>query len=263
MSKGKNRSFFDDEFDSFSGVGGSGIGTVPTVPYTPCYESHPVLTFGKGKFYGGSCSSPTTTKADIYIGLDSFMKRRKPVYPWSKKKDVGGPIEVLFEITDQHAPSNAKEFQAMITWLTAQLNDGKTVHAGCIGGHGRTGMVVAALANVMLGEKDAIVWARKNYCPKAVETNEQIEFLHQHYDIKKAKIRKSKFSGSTYISGATSPTSSPYAQYYQDNQGKLPLSSDKYRTKGPRDLAANEPEPLVRATYLRTNNKSSMWSRPV
>ena len=39
------------------------------------------------------------------------------------------------------APSNVARFKKLVTWVCTQLQDGKTVHIGCIGGDGRTGEI--------------------------------------------------------------------------------------------------------------------------
>ena len=50
-------------------------------------------------------------------------------------------------------------------------------------------MVLAALARIILDEKDAVTYIRENYCSKAVESSEQINFLFKYYDIKKVEPR--------------------------------------------------------------------------
>ena len=72
------------------------------------------------------------------------------------------------------APANVTRFKKLVTWLCNQLQDGKTVHVGCIGGHGRTGTVISAIVAELLEEKDAIQWVRKHYCKKAVESKAQV-----------------------------------------------------------------------------------------
>lgn len=256
----KNHSFFNDQFDSHYDVGGSGIGT-KFAPYVSCYTTHPVLKIGKGTVYGGSCSSPTTDKADIYIGLDTFMKRQKHHYPWNKKSS-GGPIEVLFKIDDQYAPSDEENFISMIDWLAARLEEGKTIHIGCMGGHGRTGMVLAALVKVVLGEEDAITWVRTHYCKKAVETQVQIKFLNTYFGIKEVEGSKPKESFNPGKKKAKSGT----RKFHQGKQQALLPYDDSFipgtsmlRTKGPRDI---EPvRNLIRAEYLRERNTQSIWAR--
>lgn len=55
---------------------------------------------------------------------------------------------------------------------------GQSVEIGCIGGHGRTGTVLACMA-VLAGVpgKDAADWVWKNYCTKAIESAKQEWFI--------------------------------------------------------------------------------------
>jgi hypothetical protein len=186
--KTKNRDLFD-EYDSAIDGEPYGSKSDKKTTYVRCYESHPVIKLGKGLLYGGSCSHPMIDTADVYVGLDSWMNFKKPKYPWLT--DVEGPEEVFFKISDACAPSDEANFILLIDWLAGKLNDGKSVHVGCIGGHGRTGMVLAALVKVMTGEEDAITWVRQNYCKKVVETKVQVKFLHQRFGIKEVEGSKS------------------------------------------------------------------------
>lgn len=160
--------------------------------YVACYHSHKPMKLvpkdgpmvGSVLFIsGGSCHNPIIKDADVYIGLDANM-RRGLAWPWK------GGVEVEFPITDMNAPTDAETFKALITWTCTQLQEGKKVHVGCIGGHGRTGTFLAALTAELTGEKDAIQYVRKNYCEKAVESVSQIKFLMKHFGVNDATPTK-------------------------------------------------------------------------
>jgi protein-tyrosine phosphatase len=151
-----------------------------------CYESHPKLKIGKGTLCGGSASWPVVKDADVYVALQSGSTSGKVSDPWDPPKVV----EVQYSIQDMHAPTNVSRFKKMITWVCNQLHEGKTVHVGCIGGHGRTGTVFAAIVAEALQEKDAIQFVRKHYCKKAVESKEQVKFLMKHYGVSEAQTTK-------------------------------------------------------------------------
>jgi hypothetical protein len=190
-----NMEMFDEDFDAFRSGNTGKITThhaknVKSPPqakhYPSCYESHPAVPIGPGHVYGGSCGWPKVTDADIYIGLDSSMNFRNPMrYPWHPAPEQTGPLEVLFRIPDGHPPKDVAEFKAMIGWLAQQLLAGKKIHIGCIGGHGRTGLVLAALKKVVDGTQDAITWVREHYCHKAVESTSQVQFLADEFGITK------------------------------------------------------------------------------
>lgn len=142
-----------------------------------CYHKHPPLKIGEHLIYGGSCSSPVVQDADVYVGFDSGIRRSAMAYPWTKG------TEFLYRIQDMHAPDDPASFLQLIAYLAEQLQAGKRVHIGCVGGHGRTGTVLAALVTHMTGEKDSISYVRRHYCKKAVESAEQVRFLSKHFGI--------------------------------------------------------------------------------
>lgn len=149
-----------------------------TKTYPRCFETHPALPIGPYFIYGGSCSSPMVSNADIYIGFDTSMSMTTKRFPWNEGE------EVLYRIPDMGVPANAEDFKKFIAWLALQLIALKLVHIGCIGGHGRTGTVLAALVTHMTGELDSISYVRKHYCEKAVESATQVRFLNMHFGIK-------------------------------------------------------------------------------
>lgn len=153
--------------------------------HEPCHKSHKPIPLGGGVFIGGSCSNPRAG-ADVYIGFDWSMHPVK-TRPWKNKSRIE---QVFFQVDDMRAPEDPEEYRELVNWTAEQLAQGKTVHAGCIGGHGRTGMFLAALLSVVNDDKDAIKTVREIYCHKAVETHSQIEFLHKHFGIKKVKATK-------------------------------------------------------------------------
>lgn len=153
--------------------------------YQRCYHTHPALPLKDGLvIYGGSCSSPAVIDADVYVGFDYTMQRSSLSFPWS------GKFSFLFPITDMCAPKSPEEFSQLIDWLILQLTANKKVHLGCLGGHGRTGTVLAALVARFMGRKDAIEYVRANYCKKAVESSEQVAFLMKHFGVDHAAPSK-------------------------------------------------------------------------
>lgn len=171
------------------------LDTAPRTPVAPrCYTTHKPLSLGGSLvIHGGSCYSPIVTDADIYVGLDRGMPSPKQAYPWEPGHSF------LFEIEDGTAPKDKASFIAMIDWLAAQISDGKKVHVGCIGGHGRTGTVLSALVKVMLSDKDASEYIRANYCKKAIETKAQVAFLSSVFGINPVKERHAEIGNRTFL----------------------------------------------------------------
>lgn len=150
-----------------------------TNTFQRCYHTHPKLLLGGGEFYGGSCFDPVCRTADVYIGFDHGMKVVS-TFPPTKRVD-----QIHFPIPDMGVPKDAKGFADLVDWTVNVLKSGDTVHAGCIGGHGRTGMFLSALM-ARLGTKDAIQKARELYCQKAVESAVQVKFLMEHFGVSEA-----------------------------------------------------------------------------
>lgn len=153
-----------------------------TKKYKRCWESHQHLKFeayGKSiEIAGGTCYSGGHGESyDIEVALDRGAAVDIRAFPWNHK--MGLFIE--FPITDGRAPADVEEFHKMVVWLTSRLRKGKTLHIGCIGGHGRTGTLLAALYAHMTKDSKAITYVRENYCPKSVESAEQVDFLAKHY----------------------------------------------------------------------------------
>jgi hypothetical protein len=162
-----------------------------------CHNTHPVLKFGKLEIYGGSCGTPKVKDCDVYIGFDNMMSITRKSAPW-RRGQKGFAEEVFHKVTDFKAPSDPAEFKRLVKWTLEQMEAGKKVHAGCIGGHGRTGTFFAAIAAMQneIEIEDCVMYVREHYCKRSVENAEQIKFLTKHFGIKtKAKGSKSFSTG--------------------------------------------------------------------
>ena len=206
-----------------------------------CYETHPPLKIGNRVIYGGNCGSPIIHDADIYIGFERGMKITPASFPWNRQD---GREEILFYIADQHAPSDAVEFNKLVRWTLENLSHNKKIHAGCIGGHGRTGMFFAALVSMALNERDAITYVRENYCKKAVETEEQINFLHHHYNIKKVSPSKPAYRNSSFGSGVSLSSYKKSSYYDSKDYGRSSKTTKTVVEKLPEDAPTGTIHPL-------------------
>jgi len=173
-----------------------------------CHESHSALVLGGGKILGASCSYPRAG-FDVYVGLDGYMTYVQGALPWETSEKV--ITHVHYPIKDGHAPTNPARFLKLVEWLCTQLQEGKKIQVGCIGGHGRTGLLLAAIA-AKLGQQDPIQWVRQHHCKKAVESQEQIEFLIKHYGATPVKPSKTAFTSTAITTSGgitTYPTWTP------------------------------------------------------
>lgn len=147
-----------------------------------CHESHKPLAFTVGgteyAIHGGSCTCFVSTDYDVIVGLDHGMQSISMDFPWEPGTSF------LYPIKDCHPPSNVKTFTKLIGWLAERVLAGDKVFVGCIGGHGRTGTVLAALMAHLNVTDDPISYVRDNYCHKAVEVSTQVDFLVKHFGAK-------------------------------------------------------------------------------
>ena len=163
-----------------------------------CWTKHPVYKIDGMPIVGGSCTS-NYPDVDVFIALDSGGKKGERSYPWNDG------VDIYFKIRDMGVPESLTEFKKLLSFTAKQMKAGKSVYVGCIGGHGRTGLFLAALTKFINGDKDAVTTVRKNYCHKAVESSEQIDWLNKNFGIKKVKETKPKL---TSVWGNTSMNSS-------------------------------------------------------
>jgi len=188
--------------------------------YVPCHVSHKPLVIKMGgkeyQIHGGSCLKPVV-KTDVIVGLDSGFSPAERAYPWYDT------VAFKFPITDMSVPSNVSEFKKLLQFLKDSLVGGKSVFVGCIGGHGRTGLVFSALVTYMTGEKDSITYTRDNYCEKAVESSKQVSWLTKHFGVVKvAGYKDTMFSSYQYPSKYGSST---YTELYGGGKKSSPPST--------------------------------------
>ena len=101
-------------------------------------------------------------------------------------KEIITHCDVNIPTADFDGPQVSDLREGVVRALMAMIN-GEKVYAGCMGGIGRTGLFLAALAKVQIeyrkakhrsgrGE-DPVLYVRKHFIPHAVETNQQKEFI--------------------------------------------------------------------------------------
>ena len=207
--------------------------------YARCLETHKPLPIGDHFIYGGSCSNPMVTNADVYVGFDMSMKHTSQQWPWEPGESV------LYPIPDMGVPRDAEEFKKLIEWLAVQIVAQKLVHIGCIGGHGRTGTVMAALVTHMTGEKNSITYVRKHYCEKAVESETQVRFLNAHFGI-------------TEVPGAKAHVGTHGTKDWYASKGYPTASNPMIQSQL---KALHKPEPLPKKYLLvePTKNPIQIW----
>lgn len=108
------------------------------------------------------------TPGDNGIEIPIFQSTTKAPIAFIKWPDMGTPGAAIFPYAE---------------WIASLLKDGKNVQTGCIGGHGRTGTLLAVVllaAGVEEYAYDAIRFVRKKYCEFAIESISQEQFIYAY-----------------------------------------------------------------------------------
>lgn len=131
-------------------------------------KRHSTLNLWSGTLSGGRASQPPK---NTYL-LVAFEK----VYVEERMAS----LVLAVDTPNMKIPTNPDRFEFALQAAQTALEAGKHVHAGCIGGHGRTGTFVACIAHragLVIG--DPVRWTREHYCRKAVESVEQERFVRK------------------------------------------------------------------------------------
>lgn len=131
-----------------------------------CHRGDPVAV-GKHRVYAaGLFHQPSLSGYDIIVPLS--IDQAMPL-EFGVRYDVFAAPLPDFGGVDRHWP----EF---VRALAEKIVGGKRVCMFCLGGHGRTGTLLASLVAVMESREetpDPIAAVRGRYCPHAVETKAQ------------------------------------------------------------------------------------------
>ena len=112
-------------------------------------------------------------------------------YPDSDRPDYGLYLDRHWQPPWAHdhvlwpdfgVPDDPAQVRDALRALLKHVDDGEVVQLGCLGGHGRTGTALA-FAAVLLGEQPdaAVTWVRRVYCPAAIETAAQEDFVERFH----------------------------------------------------------------------------------
>lgn len=135
---------------------------------------------------------------------------------------------VFVECPDRDKPHlSVPEMATLVDWVLDCADQGLRVETGCVGGHGRTGMMLAcALAVQGVPPKTAIERVWETYCTSAVESMKQVFFVidvyeHRHgtgWDAELDPKEWNTWINQYFGTGATATT-------YPAPGGKSPLTS--------------------------------------
>jgi hypothetical protein len=128
-----------------------------------CQHTEDVVTFPDGTRVlasGWLARSDSETFPDFGLYLDPSWT---PAWP-----------HALLDWPDFGVPNDAQAATQAIREAFDRAQAGERVEVACVGGHGRTGTVLACMA-VLAGipAEQAVAWVRANYCVRAVQEPSQ------------------------------------------------------------------------------------------
>ena len=192
---------------------------------------------------------------DVFFGLD---------YAWGKAEIKSKPYlnPLLEELHNQfygkyHVDNimnltipDRKIDEDVYEFIRQQFEAGRKIGFGCLAGHGRTGWVYAKLIKEYEGctGDEAVRRARKRFCPRCVESEEQVKDLGCEHELPSDDLRK------PYYSSYSSPSVDTFNYSASDADTKpFPFYSEKdnYYKDGVKDWSwwnepLNVPQPKVK-----------------
>jgi hypothetical protein len=121
----------------------------------------------------------TAVTAVSFLGDDRYEREPVPAFGLYFDERWDPPwAHAHVDWPDFGVPADIAGLRASLVDLLDRARAGDRVEVGCLGGHGRTGTALACLA-VLTGTPagDAAGWVRAHYCPEAIETDAQREFV--------------------------------------------------------------------------------------
>lgn len=137
----------------------------------------------------GNGSIPLRIGNLIHTNVYGGPFRVCPDYMFSVKmaEEINAECSVSVPTEDFNVPEISDLRKGVVKALMAMIND-QPVYAGCMGGIGRTGIFLAALAKVQVEYRkskhragrgdDPVLYVRKHFIPHAVETQQQKDFIN-------------------------------------------------------------------------------------
>ena len=116
-----------------------------------CYAGHPPLPLPGDRQGDLRRVLPQPRRSSMPRSISASM----PACASPGATALGAGRGALFPVRDMAAPDDAAQFRKLVEWTKGEVDAGRKVHVGCIGGHGRTGTFLAALVS-LYGEPDAV-----------------------------------------------------------------------------------------------------------
>lgn len=121
------------------------------------------------------------------VGGGPYLQRPACTIGVKVAKEIKAKADHWIDIKDFCTPTYGA-VNAVLPRIVDDILAGKAVYFGCMGGRGRTGLVLAILAKAW-GIEKPVEFVRETYYRHAVETDEQYEFVMKYRVDKKLARR--------------------------------------------------------------------------
>lgn len=146
-------------------------------------------------YSNGSITLPTGFKTawlDLTFHGGQFPRyQKKPnTFGVNLRAEANHSCQMLLPIADYSVPTDhASVVQAKVQRIIEMRMQGMDIYVGCMGGIGRTGLMLALVAKA-LGAEHPVAYVREHYLSHAVETEEQAQYVDD-FDV--SSIQKTLF----------------------------------------------------------------------
>jgi len=185
--------------------------------------NHPRITLpGATGFLTGGKLYPK--EIDLLIALDTWGLPDPVAYDTDgalfPKPTLGeSKRTVYYPVDDRDVPKYMGKLESMLEIIEDYLNNGQNVHVQCIGGHGRTGTIMALLFGRYKVETQDYLRleesVHKHYCDEAIESDIQRFFIADYFGMRRPP--KTKYVGWESIKHEVGES------YYVKKDGKYQL----------------------------------------
>lgn len=125
----------------------------------------------------GSLKLPLRGKAYFQVWGGPYLSRPLDHVGIKLAAEITKHCDIDLPIRDFGVPSK-EDLRNAVENAVHLILQGERVYIGCMGGFGRTGLFLAALAKTF-GIKDSVSYVRRNYTHRAVETSEQQRLVEE------------------------------------------------------------------------------------
>jgi len=133
-----------------------------------------------GKYQIMGCSRSGKGMVGLKVMLDSSWLKSGMVLTGGRLR-AGNDKDAVYVMWMDRGVIPLESYRGLVGYVVSRLREGEQVSVGCIGGHGRTGTLLAGVLAVVEGltGEQAVKEVRKRYCERAVETKGQENLVKQ------------------------------------------------------------------------------------